>query len=541
MKNEATTALWNSTFNKLALYIDHKKYPEALPPYDNIVSTNLSEDVEKYRTFCRQVSLPHFKDPKFMQAAFYLYLREAITAEKDRLPRTDLEFIWRTHRLTPTAYEVDGNFLREKFGPKVRQFHSVRNRPNTASSLEESKPTMIRGAMYRGNTVPLVSMIDKVKLEAMSNKSIEFHMIGFRLANLNEGKHYRLRIRTRSLLTQKQTNCQTFRVKGNGTVVNQSFYDKSEDTLFTYNSAVADVLQIRLSEINMMHSSLSVNQDTCEHYNFDYDFFNCESYSEGKETKLEFSLPVTKGVNENDEEPSWVRFGCDKIDIGQINLFFGSKKAPHVSKSDHFCNVICHPLLMAPYFTKRSRSPCIYMSKPLKDRRNETLFKCRVLRTLNGDFCSTEIFDFNEKLISCSYTAGKDSLPTEDQVWKPENCCVLREHTEMVFVLRSTNFEWGLLKVFIKKTKEGDIIPTQILVLNLKDVDLKWVMLYDKEDEPRTVSYKVKETKLIVDLQAGKLSIPPLVQEFSELLSLGVTVLSIFHCFRYKDTLGVKN
>ena len=121
----------------------------------------------------------------------------------------------------------------------------------------------------------------------------------------------------------------------------------------------------------------------------------------------------------------------------------------------------------------------------------------------------------------------------------PATCCILRESGEVVFVIRSTNYEWGLLKVFPMLNGEGDILPKKLIFMNLRDVHMKWVVLYDDSTkQTNTIEYVTNRGQtLSVDVNFGRLSLPTSVQEHLELLSLGVTILALFRCFPYKSTL----
>ena len=117
---------------------------------------------------------------------------------------------------------------------------------------------------------------------------------------------------------------------------------------------------------------------------------------------------------------------------------------------------------------------------------------------------------------------------------------MLRQDGEVVFVIRSTNYEWGLLKVFPTMNEQDEaVIPSKLIFMNLRDVVLKWVSLYDESvKQTNIIEYRTNGQQLLsIDVSFGRLSLPTALQEYPELLSLGVTILALFRCFPYKQSL----
>jgi len=243
----------------------------------------------------------------------------------------------------------------------------------------------------------------------------------------------------------------------------------------------------------------------------------------GKDFRFEVNL---KNDVHRISKDGWIKFKFLQPAKGSdVVLNFGDL----LSKThSNYVKVIQHPHLMAPYAIKHDDAPCSYIDMKIMDSSRTPVMNCRFVETHLSDFSSVEVFDMKNNVIASSYTIGRESLPTLSQVMHPETCCIYRGNFESVFVIRSTNFDWGLMKVF-KNPDDNDVHPQKILFLNLKSMERKWEELFNIHRKTKSIYYKVKNGRLLVDLTVNSISIPGTVREFPELLSLGATIVSLFN------------
>lgn len=178
---------------------------------------------------------------------------------------------------------------------------------------------------------------------------------------------------------------------------------------------------------------------------------------------------------------------------------------------------------MAPYSLKHEDTPCSYMDLDIVDNTKIPVLQCRVLKTHLGDFASVEICDLKDRLFASAYTIGKESLPSIRQVSKPDKCCIFRGNSETVYVIRSTNYDWGLLKVFTDNN-----MPNKILFLNLKVPNQSWEQIYNFSDNTSTVSYGYQTTGMSLDINRCTISLPLKQKYFPEMLALGSAIIALF-------------
>ncbi|KAK3088698.1 hypothetical protein FSP39_022527 [Pinctada imbricata] len=75
------------------------------------VSYDILSSSERQAVFYYQVSLPHYKDKRFLKEAAlryrkYLYLKK-LNPKEFLVPCYDIDLIWHTHQLNPQAYKAD--------------------------------------------------------------------------------------------------------------------------------------------------------------------------------------------------------------------------------------------------------------------------------------------------------------------------------------------------------------------------------------------------------------------------------------------------
>ena len=161
---EKAKCLWEREYPEEPFEIDLNKPPIALMAYHN---SSIPYDLEKacYRQskFYYQVSLPHYRDDRFLEKAVEGYEHHLqLTKQNPRVfvvPRYDYDLIWHVHQLHPVNYRRtttqffgrllhhDDTATSRSPGSKLHDSELETKALWKAAGLQFVKP----GAMYRGN------------------------------------------------------------------------------------------------------------------------------------------------------------------------------------------------------------------------------------------------------------------------------------------------------------------------------------------------------------------------------------------------------
>jgi len=547
--NDARTEqLWNEMYKTAApFYIDINRIPPEMKPFRSELSSHLVNAVKEYREFCRQVSLPHFKDEKFLTIALQTYIEAALSGDlrQTAYPYHNA-FLWKTHQICPSEYKKDLKYLKEERVSKtlksarrsgsVRSIRSLTLRKKRRNSLPlppiyTNQSQIIYGAMYRGEQAPLQERVSYSKMVDMGSNVYNLFVAALKLQDLDPERRYQLIINGKTPTSRQEANLLSFQIQSKGNILLKTFsVDSTEDYILSFDDEKYSIMQISLEEYETDLAN-AAHPKTRNTYTTQFNFPNGQIYKEGEQFKITFRLPMDCDTFHTikPEINGWISLKALQPNLGIIRYSFGKDRG-HIASTNHYCDVIKYPLIMVPYATKLHDAPADYLNLIMRDTHGNPAFRCRILQSRHGDFSSVEVLDFDERLVASSYTLGKESLPSADQIAHPENCCILRDLHEMVFAIRGTNYEWGLLKVF-QDTKSSEVIPAGVLFMNISDKNPTWERLYDHQNKVQVLYYKARKGGLLVNLENCTLTLPPLYHEFPDLLGLGVTLLTLF-CVR---------
>lgn len=104
---------------------------QTLNQFQSKISYSITEAAMRQKDFLYQVSLPHYKDKKFLEGAIlrykkFLFLKQQFPGEFI-VPCYDIDLIWHTHQLHPLQYQAD----------MVRYLGSLFNHDDTVTDRSE--------------------------------------------------------------------------------------------------------------------------------------------------------------------------------------------------------------------------------------------------------------------------------------------------------------------------------------------------------------------------------------------------------------------
>ena len=520
-----TEKLWFTMYPETPFLIDLTAIPSDIASYKTVISSNLLKAVDDYRLFCRQVSFPHYKDALFIATGINQYMTDALLGELSKIAYPyHKAFIWKTHMLDPSAYRKDSNHLNDSIVHKVHD--KLGGSMVKRGNQYQSEVANVAGAMFRGDVAPLKQLISFSDIcSMMGSKSYVLTVIAYRLENLEAFRSYQFFVNSKVFQTNEEAKLLRFTIYGKGGIFIKTFSEDTDENTSQFDEQVFDLMNLRVTEsfIDQSTRGLPPIQNI---YSTDFSFPGNQQYADGEEFTVTFTLPATEASKHPGRDiTGWIKFRCNLLINERIELTFARQE--HKNKALHYCDVLELPMMMAPYATKFEEAICTHLNVALLDLNGNSALKCRMLNTELDDFSSVEVFDLKNALIASSYTVGKEALPTINQVAHPETCCIIRDHTEVVYTIRSTNYEWGLLKVF-RGLQNNPTVPSGILFLNLKQFSPFWEELYSCQQKVRSIYYKSRTGGLIVDINSARITVPSNPEEFCELLSLGCTLISLF-------------
>ena len=163
---DRSKALWEQRYGDEEPFYEHFDLlfdEQRLSQFQSKISYNIVEAAMRQKDFLYQVSLPHYKDKKYLQGALlrykkFLFMKQQLPGEFI-VPCYDIDLIWHTHQLHPIEYRADTvKYLGQLFnhddtttdrseGSKLNRADK-KTRQHWKNIFKESFSRF--GAMYRG-------------------------------------------------------------------------------------------------------------------------------------------------------------------------------------------------------------------------------------------------------------------------------------------------------------------------------------------------------------------------------------------------------
>lgn len=158
-------AYWSEKYPE-PFYMDYNaSYNEdVVSNFNSRITYDILAAAERQKSFCYQVSLPHYQDKKFLESALARYKQFLLLKRKHPdefiVPCYDIDLIWHTHQLNPLIYKIETTRL---LGQLFNHDDSVNQRHEGSKLNTADKRTRFLwkqnydesfskfGAMFRGN------------------------------------------------------------------------------------------------------------------------------------------------------------------------------------------------------------------------------------------------------------------------------------------------------------------------------------------------------------------------------------------------------
>ena len=203
-----TRRLWEERYSEPFIVDSQSELDRRLPRYRTRCSYDIEAAVARQKVFYYQVSLPHYRDNKFLDTAVHRYKKFLFLKRRNPnaflVPCYDVDLAWHAHQIRPDVYKKDTTAF---LGRMFNHDDNVGDRSPNSKLSEGDKDTRqlwkaafgeyfaISGAMYRGE--PPRGKLHTLHQEDTLNLSTNVSKIslkGVRLENLEDGPNIQTKL-----------------------------------------------------------------------------------------------------------------------------------------------------------------------------------------------------------------------------------------------------------------------------------------------------------------------------------------------------------
>ncbi|GFO43937.1 glycine-rich domain-containing protein 2 [Plakobranchus ocellatus] len=438
--------LWHTEYGNVPFSLSQAESPWFDFEFTSAMTYDLASAVVRQRAFYYQVSLPHYRDEKFLNNALMRYRKflflKSLNPGVFLVPCYDSDLMWHAHMLHPFFYKDDTEAYT---GSLLHHDDSVNDRSaGSKLSLSEAKTRNLWrkifgekfshfGAMYRGEppNSKLYTM-SKEEIYKICTKQANVLVEKVRVAGLLLGKTYKLKLCyntgyqnfNRSLfvtenITTMKGNSRT--LEDNGVNVNFSF-----DT--RYNDKVIASIQQKSGKL-----CLGTN----------------DVIGEGKIDLQKKIQPLNnKGLTANDE----VDCG-DGLSIGMVWSCPAPRLGPCVLRLEpgdyQSCimpadrSTMWGPIPL-PRLPPGVDSHCSVASHRLFNHTRKVVFTVRMIHSEPLLMSAVHVF-YGDKLTTVAHLVVGDQLPLPISVGEPKKCVTLNpKEGQRAVLIKNNSGDWGV-------------------------------------------------------------------------------------------------
>lgn len=247
--------LWSGKYPDVSFEL--QEVPEVIPEFESKITYDIVAAAQRQHMFNYQVSLPHFKDKKYLQEAVRRYKKMLFLKLKNPgvflVPCYDMDLVWHSHQLHPGSYKPDTEKL---LGRIFNHDDSVTERtPGSKLNKADEKTREVwketfnehfskAGAMYRGDP-PNASLDPPTETEVrqFSTKTANVNIDHVEIEGLPaELRKFKIKIH---LMANDREGPQIGTLKGPGRT-----WDKKKKINFTFDTKLHNTIKFTLLQIH---------------------------------------------------------------------------------------------------------------------------------------------------------------------------------------------------------------------------------------------------------------------------------------------------
>ncbi|CAL1535156.1 unnamed protein product, partial [Lymnaea stagnalis] len=532
---DETRELWNKEFPNEPFEVELN--PSLVnPKYRNggtDFSYNILEAAGRQKEFGYQVSLPHYRDKKFLESSLVRYKKFLVLKlEKPKMfivPCYDIDLLWHTHQLYPLLYKEDTEKL---FGKIFNHDDSVTDRNEGSKLFNADLATReawkevfnenfaLFGAMYRGeNPLGKLYGMKTEEVTALRTKSanLVFERVEIRSSPNIAGKP-RLRIFTGVNTKQSQIMAT---LKGSNKVWQEkSLFNVNFDTrsvnciIFSLQECTGwACLGTKTTVAETSFDMLPVLDSVPFHHNVTQEL----------STILPGNLQIDFKVNINQPKP------------GPILLYL---KAGHYERAvmpEHLEN-LWGPIPL-PRLPPGTDNWCEVASHKVINHRGAVMFTCRLIHSQPLLQSAVHVF-YQDKMVAVGHLVGTDQIPIPTQVANRSGCVTLNPRAgERAVLIKNHKGDWalavgrwtgykrgvpGIAGTRNQKGRKG--VPGSPGTLHLKIWTMSERAMKEMKLSYDSNIYSMRLQGALVDLKAGLISVDESCDNVAESLALAFSI-----------------
>ncbi|XP_002165926.3 uncharacterized protein LOC100207090 [Hydra vulgaris] len=520
---------WKHTYKDIPFEVD---LTNSNPTLISTKSFKCSYDIVaasmRQRVFNYNSSLPHFRDPKFLQNAVKRY-KVMITIKKENsntfiVPCYDNDLIWHSHMQHVLLYQSDmmhmlGSILDHDDSTSDRSPNSELSTSSAATKKLWKKYNQkfgVSGAMYRGEPpLPEFTVINQGHYLSLASKICQCSPLSIYIGR--------------------------FPVADNATVNFQIGMVSLQGVFVGLFSKAISLVNGELS-YNFLEGEGHFQYSTEESRSL-------EIYCDYPASLTKYTSRVMFPPLVVPEDPNLrsitIQLQCS-LTGEMINCILTMRYSETLSNysfeassvnrlfidSPHLKNVVPNLHLISPGSEYKNEAKCQYNDNILHTAYGLSAFKIRVVHSRDPILSVVEVIDLSENVLATSHTVGRFSLPSEKQVSKSQNVFTHEQSFERSMLIRGSKNDWGLLKSrwkgFTKAKRicrgQRGLIELELFTLNGKNSRYEIVTM--KNDVK--FEWATEQGRGSVDLLSGYIRFSGSVLDVPEFLCVAYSIAILF-------------
>ena len=530
---EKARKIWQACFPRQPFEIDLDHPPFSCPSYKSHITCDLTAAANRQRMFYYQVSLPHYRDKKFLSKAverygYFLKLKKVHPAVF-LVPCYDMDLIWHVHQLHPLAYRNDtialfGSLLNHDDTNVDRSSNSklsIADEETNALWSQYGLQYKIPGAMYRGEAPLPPSPTPRGFYFDFADKRYNFALLSLEIKNLDPTKTFKVKL----LLENSSRVLFRRKVKGSYSAPQTAEPLCCFQLVTTTNSG----LRVEIAQCGILcHSTKIVDQ----HLNIKEKIIGAVIKAFGSE-QFKHSFELKGGA-----ELQFTTRILDRPEIIGYSFMVTTDKKIEIKQLRHPADILAIPkLFLSPTTLEKHSVPCEMLLHRVINNFNVESFFCRVVHSAQIKLSVIEIIDCYGNIVATSHLIDRETLPQQAQLDNYKRSCSYEPACGERAMLIKGRYDWGIAMgrwLFYNRNIFGGS-PGH---LQLGFFSMKGGNLYTEVNRSvNSLEYSIalpcvdnafRRCFMHVDLATGRVSIPMECDEVPEALALAVSIGVLF-------------
>ena len=524
--------IWQTCFPREPFDIDLHSPPPSVPRYFSQITYDLRAAAVRQSSFYYQVSLPHYRDTKFLSKALERYgvllKLKRLHPEKFLVPSYDFDLIWHAHQAHPLAYKNDTVAL---LGRVLNHDDTSVDRSPTSKLAVADQETeslwaqynlqyKIPGSLYRGEPPAPAPPTPGGHYFNLAVKKYNIGLLSLSIRNLKPSKTCRVKFYVENsawVLFQRK-------VKG-------SYTSECTEPLccFRFNTGSNSGLRIEIVQCGVF----------CKNKEIVNQLLDITDYITGAVVKTFGSEPfvhsfeLQRGIK--------LEFSTRILDppevVGYTFAVIPQKKA-EIKQLRHPAHILGAPkLFLSPRALEKPLVSCEMLLHKVTNNLDVQSFFCRVVHAAQLKLSVVEIIDNYGNVVATSHLIDGESLPQEVQLDnKRQSCSYEPTCGERAMLVRGRH-DWGIVLgrwlYFKRNTFGGDPGYLQLGCYSIERD--KGYMEVKRSSNSLVYSIGLPQKGntlpsgfIHVDLATGRVTVPRECENVPEALALGVSVGVLF-------------